>query len=72
MPDETITIRRDLRRSQPLQAAVVPRATPKTFYVIPGCYAGDTRPRADQLPARCKLAGLRIIPPVVAPPGRAQ
>jgi hypothetical protein len=42
-------------------------ATPKTFYVIPRCYAGTSRPRADQLPAGCQMKDLRTIPPVVAP-----
>jgi hypothetical protein len=42
-------------------------ATPKTFYVIPRCYAGTSRPRADQLPAGCQLKDLRTIPPVVTP-----
>ena len=40
--------RTDLKRIA--SAATVPptiaRATPKTFYVIPGCYAGDKRPDA--------------------------
>ena len=42
-------------------------AIPKTFYVIPGCYAGDVRPRAEQLPRGCQLALLREVPPVIAP-----
>ena len=45
-------------------------ATPKTFYVIPRCYAGTSRPRAEQLPQGCRLANLRTVPPVVAPPAR--
>jgi hypothetical protein len=45
-------------------------ATPKTFYVIPRCYAGTTRPRAEQLPAGCRMANLRTVPPVVTPPTR--
>jgi hypothetical protein len=40
-------------------------ATPKTFYVIPRCYAGDVRPTADQLPRGCDIANLREVPPVV-------
>jgi hypothetical protein len=52
------------------QRVEVPPAAPKTFYVIPRCYAGDTRPRADQLPAGCRLSDLRTIPPVVAPDSR--
>jgi hypothetical protein len=52
-----------------LRAAAGP---PKTFYVIPRCYAGTSRPRAEQLPAGCRLSDLREVPPVVAPaqPGR--
>jgi hypothetical protein len=44
-----------------------PPATPKTFYVIPRCYAGDVRPRADQLPAGCQISRLREVPPILAP-----
>lgn len=39
---------------------------PKTFYVIPGCYAGDKPPSRDRLPASCDITKLRIIPPVVS------
>ena len=42
-------------------------APPKTFYVIPGCYAGDTPPTPEQLPASCKGAKARTVPPVTAP-----
>jgi hypothetical protein len=34
---------------------------PKTFYVIPRCYAGDRRPSADWLPAGCDIRRLRVI-----------
>ena len=47
-----------------------PAAAPKTFYVIPRCYAGDVRPQADQLPPGCQLARLREVPPVKAPAAR--
>lgn len=46
-----------------LRAAAAP---PKTFYVIPRCYAGTSRPRADQLPAGCRVSDVREVPPVVA------
>jgi hypothetical protein len=39
---------------------------PKTFYVIPRCYAGDTRPRPEQLPAGCNVSSVRAVPPVVS------
>jgi hypothetical protein len=42
-------------------------AQPKTFYVIPRCYAGTSKPKAEQLPAGCRLSDLREIPPVVTP-----
>jgi hypothetical protein len=47
------------------KAVFPPRAPgpPRTFYVIPGCYAGDRRPVAEQLPAGCDIARLRIVPP---------
>jgi hypothetical protein len=47
-----------------LRAAAGP---PKTFYVIPRCYAGTSRPRAEQLPAGCRVSDVREVPPVVAP-----
>lgn len=40
---------------------VIASAAPKTFYVIPNCYAGDSLPRADQLPAGCDVAKARAI-----------
>jgi hypothetical protein len=55
--------------ADPPVAAVTPPpppAVPKTFYVIPGCYAGDRRPTSDRLPAGCDPRRLRVIPPVVA------
>jgi hypothetical protein len=36
---------------------------PKTFYIIPGCYAGDRRPEPESLAAGCSLASLRVVPP---------
>ena len=47
-----------------LRAAAAP---PKTFYVIPRCYAGTSRPRADQLPPGCNVKDVREVPPVIAP-----
>jgi hypothetical protein len=37
---------------------------PKTFYVIPGCYAGDRPPERDRIPQGCDVRKLRKIPPV--------
>ena len=67
-PDDVLSYRGTLtaRDQRPEQRAAA--APPKTFYVIPRCYAGDTPPRPEQLPASCKGASVRTIPPVVPPP----
>jgi hypothetical protein len=36
---------------------------PKTFYVIPGCYAGDRPPEPESLKPGCSLSRLRVVPP---------
>ena len=36
---------------------------PKTFYVIAGCYAGDTPPRPERLPPDCDPSKVRVIRP---------
>lgn len=53
------------RDQRPEQRAAA--APPKTFYVIPRCYAGDTPPIPEQLPEACKGAKVRTVPPVVSP-----
>jgi hypothetical protein len=67
--DRIVDYRRDLVRdarvTAPVEAARVP-AIPKTFYVIPGCYAGDTPPVADRLPSGCSPQNLKTVPPVVS------
>jgi hypothetical protein len=66
VPNETISYSRDLTRAEePRQARNVTPAVPKTFYVIPKCYAGDKKPSDDQLPKGCLARNVRAIPPVV-------
>jgi len=66
-PNETITYRRELGKAEePKQARNVAPAIPKTFYVIPKCYAGDKKPNANQLPKGCRASDLRTIPPTVS------
>jgi hypothetical protein len=36
---------------------------PKTFYVIPGCYAGDRRPDPESLAPGCSMTRLRVVEP---------
>jgi hypothetical protein len=50
--------RRDGRAEQRASAG-----PPKTFYVIPRCYAGTSRPRAEQLPPGCRISDVREVPP---------
>jgi hypothetical protein len=67
--DRIVDYRRDLVRDARVAAPVEaprPAAIPKTFYVIPGCYAGDTPPAADRLPSGCSSQNLKIVPPVVS------
>ena len=65
--DQTVEYRRDLT-TRVAAAGGPPRvaATPKTFYVIPGCYAGDTHPRRPPARVAARLENVRTIPPVVS------
>lgn len=66
-------VRAELQRQQmrmltaplaPVAPVVMPPpGPPKTFYIIDGCYAGDTRPDRTRLPERCRGTALRIVPP---------
>jgi hypothetical protein len=56
----------------PVMPAPVPPPTPyvaglpgqpKTFYVIPGCYAGDRPPEPETLKPGCSISRLRVVPP---------
>ena len=52
--DRSAEYRRDLTRSSARSDAPrIVASNPKTFYVIPGCYAGDTPPQKNRLPAGC-------------------
>jgi hypothetical protein len=66
-PSDTTVYRTQLKPivSAAARVAAVP-AKPKTFYVIAGCYAGDTKPVDSQLPRGCDPAKLRAVPPVVS------
>lgn len=77
-PGQTTTYRGELTAIPSPSPATVTRPTAavtapaKTFYVIPGCYAGDKRPDPALLPRGCSMAKLRTVPPTVtrvdAPP----
>jgi hypothetical protein len=62
-PGETVMYRRDLEVAPRPEAAPPPPGVPKTFYVIPGCYAGDRPPESGRLPPNCDAANVRTIPP---------
>jgi hypothetical protein len=74
-PNETVTYRTDLQTaaaSTERPRSIVALAEPKTFYVIPGCYAGDRPPVASQLRRGCSTSKLRKIPPVVSTMARVR
>jgi hypothetical protein len=53
----------------PAAAPAAPVAAPghrRPLYVIPRCYAGDTKPRPDQLKPGCQMSELRLLTPAVA------
>lgn len=53
-PNETVTYRRDLQAvASRERVTALPPGPPKTFYVIPGCYAGDKPPKSSPLPRGC-------------------
>ncbi|HEY6361864.1 MAG TPA: hypothetical protein VIX63_12205 [Vicinamibacterales bacterium] len=63
---QTIVFRRTLE-APPRPAPPPPSpGVPKTFYVIPGCYAGDKPPGTVRLPPMCDAAKVRTIPPQVS------
>jgi len=64
--ERSTVYRRDLTRSSVRSDPPRVAANPKTFYVIPGCYAGDTPPQENRLPDGCLTRNLRTIPPVVS------
>ena len=63
---EVVTYRRNLTRLTVQSAPPPVAAAPKTFFVIPGCYAGDRPPRTEELPQGCNTANLRTVPPAMA------
>ena len=63
---ETLGYQRDLAATSPPPAPPPPPGAPKTFYVIPGCYAGDRPPQTERLPPKCDAAQARTIPPQVS------
>lgn len=64
-PNETTTYRNDLVATRKVEQPAAPAPIPKTFYVIPGCYAGDKPPRAGSLRRGCNIANVRTVPPLV-------
>ena len=73
-PNETITYRTDLEAVNANQGVrpVAAPGRPKTFYVVPGCYAGDKPPSARRLPKGCDASKVRTIPPSVSVVARAR
>lgn len=66
-PGQTTIYRTDLTpvAIAPAAAPTV-AAAPKTFYVIPGCYAGDRQPDVQRLPRGCQASNMFSVPPVLS------
>ncbi len=65
-PNDIRSYRRDLANVDDMlkpYTPLTPAGPPKTFYVIPRCYAGDSLPRPEQLPEGCRLSDVRTVPP---------
>ena len=45
----------------PAAPPVVAPGAPKTFYVIPGCYAGDRPPAVERLGPGCSISRMRVF-----------
>ena len=71
-PRETITYRTDMKSTSATVRQSAAPAVAKTFYVIPGCYAGDKPPRTAPLPKGCDASKMRAIPPTVSTVARVQ
>ena len=57
-PNQTITYQGNLQPVFHEPYVPAKAGTPKTFYVIPGCYAGDRPPRGMALPQGCDISRL--------------
>ncbi len=57
-PNETITYEGDLQPVSFEPYVPAKAGTSKTFYVIPGCYAGDRPPQSIVLPRGCDIGRL--------------
>ncbi len=45
----------------PVPVPAVATPAPRTFYVVPGCYAGDSPPVAARLPSGCRASDVHTI-----------
>lgn len=60
-PNQSIVLRRDLKPLQALQPAPPAARTPVTFYLIPGCYAGNVPPIDAGLPSTCDITRAIVV-----------
>lgn len=58
VPSQTITYQGDLQPVSYEPYVPAKAGAPKTFYVIPGCYAGDRPPQRMALPQGCDISRL--------------
>lgn len=60
-PNQSIVLRRELKQLQALPPALPATRTPVTFYLIPGCYAGNVPPIDAGLPATCDISRTIVV-----------
>lgn len=60
-PNQAIVLRRELKRTHTPEPEPAVARTPMTFYLIPGCYAGNVPPRDAGLPATCDITRAIVI-----------
>lgn len=60
---EPLRYRYDMTPTQSAAVTPLPARPPETMYAIPGCYGGNRRPIAANLPKGCDIARLRVLRP---------
>ncbi len=60
-PNQPLVLRRDLRQLHTPPPAPPAARTPITFYLIPGCYAGNVPPKDAGLPPTCDITRAVVI-----------
>jgi hypothetical protein len=60
-PNQSLLLRRELKQIQTAPPPPPAARTPITFYLIPGCYAGNVEPKDAGLPPTCDITRAIVI-----------